>query len=672
MKRLALTICVCGFTYVWLYVGVGQARQNAEKSIAVVVSKDKSAVDPQSSKDSFICSSKPVRQSLTETVGSAAGANKSLKSIKLNKMNRIQLKGSTIKFAEVEVVLNNQFNVEYICSLSRAPGSSGEVLSDSNSLRVQLPAGQVKALVDEGADVTVLRKFILIEGGERQAGVLGDGSMPLASCSGPYEYGENNEIVYIPDDDSGWAYSDIYISTAPTGAMVTCIDVHYEIIHTYVEDLLVDLTDQDLSYEYHLWENEGGSADYIDETVIGISTFNGELVNQIWTLWALDTYPYLDSGTIDHWWIKVYYEVGDDFYVQADSYFENTSWVFFSFSSNPGTVCFSASDDCGSFDPVCAEPVFEDGSYWVSTEYIPCEEECITVTITADPEYGSDMTKEAHLSERFHIGCCTPMEVGCSTYDPQTGEPAAAQVNVSVIPEEAGTAEPSSGMSQWDPEHGVYLFWTTYIPNCDYTGRVRVRMQASGMVLIYSFDQNPILSSSLRWQTISESFCPGAGPVNYYQVYKMYLCANASYDFSLCDNDGVGASCDGDGDLEIFDSSCVSQWYIDGDLGCGYDASTLGTDYEGWSPTSDGYYYLMVSDYSFDQMSYSLAYRGGTLGDFEPDCDVDFVDFAILGDQWLQPPGIPSADIAPEVPDNFVDTLDLAAFVENWLEGIAP
>jgi len=151
----------------------------------------------------------------------------------------------------------------------------------------------------------------------------------------------------------------------------------------------------------------------------------------------------------------------------------------------------------------------------------------------------------------------------------------------------------------------------------------------------------------------------------------MYLCANASYDFSLCANDGIGASCDGDGNLEMFNSLCTRLWYIDGALSCGFDASTLGTDYEGWSPPSDGYYYLMVSDYFFDQISYSLAYRGGTLGDFEPDCDVDWDDLAVLVDQWLQPPGSPSADIAP-LPegDGTVNFLDFAEFAIHWLEGI--
>jgi hypothetical protein len=47
---------------------------------------------------------------------------------------------------------------------------------------------------------------------------------------------------------------------------------------------------------------------------------------------------------------------------------------------------------------------------------------------------------------------------------------------------------------------------------------------------------------------------------------------------------------------------------------------------------------------------------------------VDFADFAILANQWQQPPGSPSADIAPEgAPDGFVDGLDLDVFVGNWL-----
>ncbi len=56
-----------------------------------------------------------------------------------------------------------------------------------------------------------------------------------------------------------------------------------------------------------------------------------------------------------------------------------------------------------------------------------------------------------------------------------------------------------------------------------------------------------------------------------------------------------------------------------------------------------------------------------TLCDFDNNNKINFADFTILSGQWLQAPGSPSADIAPEVPDGFVDFLDLAVFVENWL-----
>jgi hypothetical protein len=59
-------------------------------------------------------------------------------------------------------------------------------------------------------------------------------------------------------------------------------------------------------------------------------------------------------------------------------------------------------------------------------------------------------------------------------------------------------------------------------------------------------------------------------------------------------------------------------------------------------------------------------------GDINKDCYVDYLDFAVIGSQWGQPPGVPSADIAPEVPDGVVDLKDLAVFVDHWLEYTEP
>lgn len=49
-------------------------------------------------------------------------------------------------------------------------------------------------------------------------------------------------------------------------------------------------------------------------------------------------------------------------------------------------------------------------------------------------------------------------------------------------------------------------------------------------------------------------------------------------------------------------------------------------------------------------------------------CELDFLDFAVLASQWQQPPGIPSADVAPWPNGNgIVDIEDLAAVANFWL-----
>jgi predicted aspartyl protease len=57
-------------------------------------------------------------------------------------------------------------------------------------------------------------------------------------------------------------------------------------------------------------------------------------------------------------------------------------------------------------------------------------------------------------------------------------------------------------------------------------------------------------------------------------------------------------------------------------------------------------------------------------GDITNNGKVDWYDLKVLTDQWLQPPGFPSADIAPTPVDGIVNFLDFAVLAENWLEGI--
>jgi hypothetical protein len=57
-------------------------------------------------------------------------------------------------------------------------------------------------------------------------------------------------------------------------------------------------------------------------------------------------------------------------------------------------------------------------------------------------------------------------------------------------------------------------------------------------------------------------------------------------------------------------------------------------------------------------------------GDVTGNGIVDFEDLEILADQWLQPPGNPSADIAPSPVDGIVNFLDFVVMAEHWLEGL--
>ena len=54
------------------------------------------------------------------------------------------------------------------------------------------------------------------------------------------------------------------------------------------------------------------------------------------------------------------------------------------------------------------------------------------------------------------------------------------------------------------------------------------------------------------------------------------------------------------------------------------------------------------------------------VADINKDWFVDLDDVVITALQWLQVPDVPSADIAPEPLDNFVDYQDFAVIQQNW------
>lgn len=81
-------------------------------------------------------------------------------------------------------------------------------------------------------------------------------------------------------------------------------------------------------------------------------------------------------------------------------------------------------------------------------------------------------------------------------------------------------------------------------------------------------------------------------------------------------------------------------------------------------------YYVPASGGQMQQatLSMPLSAIDAIPGDITGDGEVDFGDLAILADQWLQPPGTPSADMAPSPVDGQVNVLDFAVLAEHWLE----
>ena len=122
-----------------------------------------------------------------------------------------------------------------------------------------------------------------------------------------------------------------------------------------------------------------------------------------------------------------------------------------------------------------------------------------------------------------------------------------------------------------------------------------------------SYDE--LLTPAPYWQTTDTTWFAPSGC----RIYKMFLQANKGYDFSLCVNDAAGGWWTeeaGDGDLTMYASDGDSMWFIDGSSSCGWDASTIPTSYQEWSPPGDGMYYLKVSEWGNNNAGeYQLAYK---------------------------------------------------------------
>ncbi|MGB2985614.1 MAG: trypsin-like peptidase domain-containing protein [Phycisphaerae bacterium] len=227
-------------------------------------------------------------------------------------------------FEEVEILLDGTVGMEDIRALPQAPEGPFEELTNPDRVVIQVPTKVARRLVKRGANIRTLRKFVLVEPAGADV-YTGDSKDALTPCIGDYRYGSSDLNVDIPDADilepGEWVGCGIPISGAPAASSVDCIDVHYEIVHTYIEDLDVDLNDYGLYCWVDLWGPYQGSGANLNQTVTGIVGCNGLPVNQTWVLWAQDVQQF-DTGYIDYWWIKVYYSGGGgdaDLVIQSSS-----------------------------------------------------------------------------------------------------------------------------------------------------------------------------------------------------------------------------------------------------------------------------------------------------------------------------------------------------------------
>lgn len=79
---------------------------------------------------------------------------------------------------------------------------------------------------------------------------------------------------------------------------------------------------------------------------------------------------------------------------------------------------------------------------------------------------------------------------------------------------------------------------------------------------------------------------------------------------------------------------------------------------------------IFVRSVKYSESDYGITVLPTCMADLNSDGYVDYDDWVILASQWMQTPGIPSADIAPmPAGDGVVNLDDLALFVQHWLEG---
>jgi len=118
----------------------------------------------------------------------------------------------------------------------------------------------------------------------------------------------NSPALAIPDANPAGVYDTI---TFAQDTDITDVEVHIDITHTYIEDLIIDVTSPE-GTTVRLHNRTGGSANNIigwydsELTVDGpgaLSNFTGESTLGEWTLWVSDNAG-ADLGTVNEWCVQ--------------------------------------------------------------------------------------------------------------------------------------------------------------------------------------------------------------------------------------------------------------------------------------------------------------------------------------------------------------------------------
>jgi len=460
---------------------------------------------------------------------------------------------------------------------------------------------------DEAADLPAG----IVEGDvifENYAGGEGDTTRHITFDVGRYTYVASDVPAPITDNTTTTSYLEV-----ADAYCIGDIDIELDLTHTYIGDLIVEVTSPEGTV-VRLHDRSGGGADdmhmYYDEEGGDLpdgpgmlSDWEGEIVSGTWRMDVSDNAG-ADVGTLDHWALKIASSgeecppVAQDVEVYTD---EDMPVVvqLVGASSNGGTVDYL----------VTSLPT--DGSL----------EEMDGTTIGSTP-YMLNGDQVRYIPDYTFVG------IDFFTYKVNDGvDSAEASVSIHVgelpFPDECVTAQPVA--------NGSWEFST--------------------------------LEGTTSSDPYNEDQCQGTylGVMTNDVWFSYEACGDGSMTVSTCD------IVDFDTDLVVYEGSCDSMTQIscngDGD-GCGGYSSILTTNVTegntylirvgGWGDSSMGSGELLIDGPDGPCATYCE-------GDIDEDGYVAVTDLLAVIDQWGQAGG--SADVNG---DGYVDVTDLLAIVGNW------